>query len=379
MRTFLSSFGHAVKERFAGIRAYAIGLHVGDHGIHLVQFDHTSPKLALRAAASVRYAPDRETLLRSPRLLRECIEKAFKNQRFKGHRVVTCLPPEQLKVSVIDYKVRTGDREDEAVLKQAMERVDGGLEQWVVDYTPVRVTEYEAGERSALLAMAPRATVLAYLQQLQEAHLQVEALEIGPVAISRLVTCISRSEKTSNALVVNFGNERTYLTIISNRRLILDRMARFGEQPLLEELQRALDMSTDTARSLAYQYGVGPEPGGLAVGSDLTNADEIAGTVLGILKPAFGVLCEEIAKVLIYHASQMRGESVDVVYLLGSVARWPGIDRLLAGLLSLPVTTLNPISSFANSAQWFERADLDPVADLAIATGCALRETAVYG
>lgn len=374
LQALLRSFGRAVKGHLADRRPYPIGLHLGDYGLHLVQFDRGGPQPVLRAATSARHGTDRESLLNSPALLRDCLAQAFKSQRFRGRRVVTCLPPEHLKMSVIDYQVPAGSREEEAIVQQAQARVEGGLDKWVVDYVPVRTSEYDTGERSALLAMAPRTAVLEYLQRLQAAGLQVAALEIGPVAIARLVTRLSLGGQATEVLVVNFGKESTYLTIISGRRLMLDRMVRFGEQRLLAELQRALEVDAEAASALVYRYGVVTQAAAAVVGSDVTGSSPIAGTVAGILRPAFQVLCGEIAKILIYHASQVHGKSVDGVYLLGSVARWPGIEQMLAGLLSLPVATLNPLAAFADSQQLMGRTDLDPVADLAIATGCGLRE-----
>lgn len=380
IHTFLRDFGHAVRRRLSEMRAYAIGLHVGERGIHLVQFDRTRTTLTLRAAASVPYRLGRDTALKSPGGLSACINQAIQGRHFKGRRVITCLPPEHLKIAIVDYRVQAGASEEEAILQQARRWVDGALDQWVVDYSPVRTSQYEAGERSALLAMAPRTAVLAYLQQLQQAHLEVEALEIGSVAINRLIRCLALRENVNNVLVVNFGSERTSLTIISGRRLILDRMARIGEQSLLGELQHALEIGAEAARSLVYQYGVVAQPRCTSdAGTDLGYSNDIAGTVSRILKPAFRSLGEEIAKVLIYHASQMRGQSMDIVYLLGNVARWPGIESLLSQLLSLPVMTLNPLASFAAYQPVIVQAQLDPVADFAIAAGCALREAVVHG
>ncbi|MGF1613427.1 MAG: pilus assembly protein PilM [Gammaproteobacteria bacterium] len=379
LQALFRSFGRAVKGRLTDRRPAAIGLHLGDHGLHLVQFDSAGPTPVLRAATSARHGMDRQGLLNSPALLRDCLAQAFKSQRFRGRRVVTCLPPEHLKMSVIDYHVPAGSHEEEAVVQQAQARVEGGLEQWVVDYVPVRTSEYDTGERSALLAMAPRTAVLEYLQRLQAARLEVAALEIGPVAIARLVTRLSLGGQATEVLVVNFGKESTYLTIISGRRLMLDRMVRFGEKRLLAELQGALEVDAEAASALVYRYGVVTQATAAVVGSDLTPSPSIPGTVAGILRPVFKVLCGEIAKILIYHASQVHGKSVDGVYLLGSVARWPGIEQMLEGLLSLRVATLNPLASFAESQQLMGRTDLDPVADLAIATGCALREATGRG
>jgi Tfp pilus assembly PilM family ATPase len=73
-------------------------------------------------------------------------------------------------------------------------------------------------------------------------------------------------------------------------------------------------------------------------------------------------------------ASQTHGESVERIYLLGSVARWHGVDQLLNTLLTLPVETIpNPLNRFSLSAATQGGAETDAVPELAVATGLALR------
>jgi Tfp pilus assembly PilM family ATPase len=57
-------------------------------------------------------------------------------------------------------------------------------------------------------------------------------------------------------------------------------------------------------------------------------------------------------------------------FLIGSFARWPGADALLATLIDLPVTIPKP---FALAAKSGENADGAPRPELVIAAGLALR------
>ena len=82
----------------------------------------------------------------------------------------------------------------------------------------------------------------------------------------------------------------------------------------------------------------------------------------------------EVRKVLIYVASQSRGASIDAVYLLGSAARWPGTAPALEEFLNLPVEVLNPFCAFEANSDPAVLRGLDPVAGMATAIGCALRD-----
>ena len=112
----------------------------------------------------------------------------------------------------------------------------------------------------------------------------------------------------------------------------------------------------------------------VAANSDIEiGAREISNTLAEILKPMFIDLLAEIRKVLIYVASQSRGASIDAVLLLGSATRWPGTAPALEEILSLPVEVLNPFCAFAANSDPKVLRGLDPVAGMATAIGCALR------
>ena len=81
-------------------------------------------------------------------------------------------------------------------------------------------------------------------------------------------------------------------------------------------------------------------------------------------------LVEEINRILIYTASQTRGESVSRIYLLGSLARWPAVDKFLNSLTHLDVETIpNPLAAFAGGEA---AASMAPAPELATATGLSL-------
>src|SRR5260370_14019192 len=49
-----------------------------------------------------------------------------------------------------------------------------------------------------------------------------------------------------------------------------------------------------------------------------------------VLRPQLLALKAEVSKTLVYAASKTRGESVDKIFLVGGVARYPGIAALMS-------------------------------------------------
>jgi type IV pilus assembly protein PilM len=359
-------------DRGSSRRVGPIGLDFALERVNLLQLERNGAGLRIRAAASVAYPEEREALMGSPAALKALLRKARAGRPFAGRRVVTAMPRDTGRLFNLTYE-GAPDGDEAAVVRATQERLASDLKDWVIDYLPIRQSDSDKGERSAIVVAAPRAAVVEYLETLRQAGLEVEALEVGPVAIRRLVASLGQSGDDGNVLVINFGKTQTYLSAVWGRRLILNREVDFGEASVLEQLSRQLDLPLQEATALPYECGVyydqeadwGEEFAG--------TEDQAARAVAEILKPAFARLVQEVSKALIYASSVTRGASVHKVYLFGGIARWPGADRLLASLLSLPVEIPDPFQAFLANRNGSPSANLTPVAHLGLAAGFALR------
>ncbi len=142
---------------------------------------------------------------------------------------------------------------------------------------------------------------------------------------------------------------------------------------LVTQLSKAFKTNEDHAYKLLYKYGFGNDPGDAAAESITTDKHEIIQSIREILKPLFVELAEELNKVLIYTASETHGGSIERVYLLGSVARYPGAAPFMSDMLSIPTEVLNPFARFMTNKRRGILKDCNPVARIALATGMALR------
>jgi type IV pilus assembly protein PilM len=348
----------------------AIGLDLGSERLNLVQFGRDAAGCVVRAAASLPLPMPREQLLADPAALKTLLHQARTEHAFKGRRVVSCLHTSELRVFPVSVVVPQGQDESAALAAELRTRLGADVEQSVIDYLPIRGDDAEPTRRDALVAVAPRDRVLAYLAALERAGFDVAALDIGPAALARLIAQVNQLDTRApypNALAINFGRQRSYLSVIWGRRLVLDREIEFAEDALLARVARALGVDEGLAQRLLIDKGLQADPHG--EGQDV----EVARTLAEVLRPEFAALVAEVNKTLIYTASRSRGRGVDQVYLLGSVGRYPGADRLMHGLLSIPVEVLNPFRAFRSPLPAAELERLKPVAGIALACGLALR------
>jgi len=356
------------------VRVGPIGLDVALEAIHLVQLEAADDHHpVVRARASLDIKGSRQELLEQPHQFRSLIKRALAADRFQGNKAVLAMPSGMFRTVSINYR-HTGPKKKEAaaILRVMKDRLDGDLANYVLDYMPVRGRS-KSDEKLALVAVAERGPVVDYLELARKAGLDVQALEIGPLAISRLAGAISEEHESGNILVINSGRQASYLTLISGKDLLFDQEVAFGEQSLIREICETLDMPEHTARHLVSRTGVSPGNSGDPV-SDAIDESGLFNTLSEILKPQFMKLVDEVKRAFLYAASETRGRGVQEVYLLGSIARWPGSDQLLSNLTGSKVAKIpDPLSVFPSNEEDEAKAAGHSAPEIAVATGLALR------
>lgn len=377
----VSALARAIDRAKAKVRTRSDARQTGPIGVdfaldevHLVQLERDSTGAThVRARASIAYEASRDEALKSAAQLKGILRKAFVAGDFAGREAVLAMPSGLFRTMSINYKAGGGQEQEASAVAGVMaKRLQGNLNDYIVDYLPVKARS-SSEDRLALVAVSNRGPVLNFLEVTRKAGLKVQALEIGPVAIGRLVGSVAGTGESKNILVVNSGRRASYLTLLSGDDLLFDQKVSIGEDGLIAQVATALDLSAEAARELVIRTGVHPDSFAGAVG-DAINASGAYYTLAEILKPEFMKLVEEIKRAFLYAAAETRGATVSQVYLLGSVARWPGADRLLGNLADVEVArVLNPLTVFTSVHAELSDRHAQPAPEIAVATGLALR------
>ena len=106
----------------------------------------------------------------------------------------------------------------------------------------------------------------------------------------------------------------------------------------------------------------------------------LVGTLSEILKPKFLKLVEEIKRVCLYAAAETRGGAVSRIYLLGSIARWPGSEQMLSALTGSDVEKIpDPLALFPSATEPTHASSISAAPEIVVATGSALRGMQTHG
>lgn len=347
-----------------------IGLDIGADRIHLCQIrplEHG--RYSIYAKSSIEYPGGREKLLASPKKLKRMIGDALRQKKFKGKRVVALMPWEDVKIMLLTYKSTVSDVDGE-VVRMLAGRIEGSIEDYVVDYVPVRSNPGDE-EHMVVATISAREKVNRLLNALIGCGLEVDSLDIAPTALRRVVSALYTGHAADNVLLIHTYCDESYLTVISGRRLLFNQSVSFGETLLLERISAELDISLESSRALVSDHGLEKQALARAIGADT----DISATLLEIVKPCFLDLVNEINRVLVFTAAETHGVPVSRVCLLGSLAHWPGAQAVLMSLLDLEQpdgqTEFNQVFQDENDDTRIPWEGL--FSDISIAMGLALR------
>lgn len=348
-----------------------LGLDLGPDRLNLVQMELVGGRPTLRAMASLPYRCPRSELFGQPKILRSLLKDGFAQQPFKGHRVVSSLPADQVKIMTVSYRRAEGQAPAQAIAAELRERFKDELDKLVVDFSLLRLADPAAGQQEALVALAQREHAMKHLDLLTASGLEVLALDIGPAALARLVIHTGAKHTPEfpllpNALLINFGAQSSFLTVIWGRRLLLDRAVEFCENRLFKRLEQVLNMPRELAQRLLYAPA-------LATSQEPGPPDESSRMLAEVLYPEMTLLLQEVNKTLVYIASRTRGKSVDLIYLAGPLSCYDGLLHSLSTQLGVPVRRLNPVLEFSDDTRLLGQQALGMAAGMAQTAGLALR------
>ena len=357
-----------------------IGLDYDGISLRFVQIDRRASALTLRSAARLNVGPDLNEFLDSGPKAKRQIRDMLQRSGFRGNRIVTHAPSEDLRLMVLSYQLDAGASEPGVIVELARERMRSDLADYVIDYVPTRTSGDQQGERSALVALIPEETIVRHLERLERIGLAPEAIEIAPVAIRRLVVDLAERATHRTVLVLRFRPNCTQLTMLSGRRLLLYREVETGLDDIYDKVAKVLDCEGDVAAQLMSSYGVGALQELGLESSELSfedpegenpDLDGITGTLRETIRPALRPVIEQTHKAISYASFQTRGMSLDQIYLLEDAASCPGLDGLLSEMLQLPVKPLYPSEIVDSTASSHWR---DGGQEFSVALGMAMRE-----
>lgn len=162
------------------------------------------------------------------------------------------------------------------------------------------------------------------------------AADIYPVSFELEGQAIARAvldpKDRGSSMIVDFGANRTGITIVTNQTAMVTATLDFGGRVLAQNLAKELTISLEEADALKKQYG-------LSIAGEQKHIFSILATGISVLK-------DEINRRYIYwqdRRNQIGGfPPIDTIYLCGGHSNLPGLEEYLSSTLKLKVVQVNP-------------------------------------
>ncbi len=310
-----------------------LGIDIGSASIKLVELAPMGKdrwKL-LSAASMTSYQGGVTGNLANLAPFSQSVAKILKESGARSRRVVAALPEEQISSHVVEMPLMSDDEVRQALQWQVEQYIPIPAEKAVWSYQIIK-KDAQGGGMEVLLVAAAKNLVNAYTQILEQAGLEVVALETELMATSRAV--ISGAYPLS--MIVDIGAKGTDLGIIKNGLLVFSRTVPTAGEAFNRAITSTLGLDASQAEQYKRTYGF--------------VANQLEGKLAEAMRPVLVVIANEIKKTAEFYTSKHPGEEVKIVTLSGGVAALPDIVGAMSGLVGVEVAIANPFGKLVMDA-----------------------------
>jgi type IV pilus assembly protein PilM len=284
----------------------------------------------------------------------QSIVKMKKEAGIKSQRAIAALPEEQVSSHVVELPMMSDDEVKQALQWQVEQYIPIPADRAVWSYQIIH-KDQASGGMEVLLVAAAKNLVNAYINILEQAGLEVVAMETELMATSR-------SEVPKDfplSLVVDIGSKSTDVGVVQQGQLVFARTIATAGEAFTRAIQTALGLDAAQAEQYKNTYGF--------------SADKLGGKLVEAMKPVLNVIANEIKKTADFYTSKHTGEGIKLVTLSGGISVLPEMVGLLSGMVGMEVSIGNPFQKLEmDKNQTQALSGSGPIYGVAI--GLAMRE-----
>lgn len=243
--------------------------------------------------------------------------------------VIIALPETKIFTRVVyDLPFLTDDELSQAIRYAAEEFVPMPIPEVNLYYQIIfRSPKKEANSRTVVFVIAsPKTTIEKYLRVMQQADLNVVAIETEMIAAARALVSFNNYSPTT--LVVQMGSSNTDFAIVSDGLILLTRSIATGGAALTRAISQSFNFEVVQAEEYKKVYGL--------------VEDQLEGKLFRTLAPVVDVVANEAKRVIMAHETQNRQRPVKRVVLNGGSAHLPGLVSYFTNFLGLEVQEADP-------------------------------------
>ena len=343
-----------------GRKRTTVALDIGSGLIKLVVIDHGSgePVLTKVAFTSVVDGAIVEGEVMDPGIVADAVRGLLSTAGIKAKKVVTAVGGRDVIIKKISMDGMKEGEAREQIRWEAEQHVPFDMDNVELDFQ-ILDPEGEGLQMAVLLVAAKRELVETKQTLLSDVGLEAAVIDVDAFALHNAFELNYPDAMRGVVGLVNIGHEMTNVNILDDGIPVLTRDIMIGTRRFREDLQRERNMSADEADQLlrGFERNDALEPLLASRGEELAVGIERAAAFL--------------------QSSSRSASGLARIFTSGGGSRIPGLNRILADRLRLPVQTANPLERLQVADGVFDTMSLDEVAPLLmLPVGLALRTAA---
>lgn len=280
------------------------------------------------------------------------LKRLWADNRFECRNVILGITNQQVVVRPLDMPKLPPEQIAKALPFKAREVVPLPLDQALIDWIPLGDSDSNEMVPGLLIA-TPRQPVLAAVQAIEKASLQVARVDLSSFAALRAIA----DESCGVEAVVDIGAHMTNIVIHNHGVPKVVRAVTRGGQELTERIMDATGLEPDRAEEAKRMQGLSA--------SNRNFADIISEGVRPLLA--------EIRSSIHYFGATEGGATVQRVSLTGGGSALPGLAQLLGEHLSIQTDVVAPMQHIRNrlASKEIQKEDTE-LSATAVALGLAM-------
>ena len=343
-----------------GRKRTTVALDIGSGLIKLVVIDHGSgePVLTKVAFTSVVDGAIVEGEVMDPGIVADAVRGLLSSAGIKAKKVVTAVGGRDVIIKKISMDRMKEGEAREQIRWEAEQHVPFDMDNVELDFQ-ILDPDGEGLQMAVLLVAAKRELVETKQTLLSDVGLEASVIDVDAFALHNAFELNYPDAMRGVVGLVNIGHETTNVNILDEGVPVLTRDIMIGTRRFREDLQRERNMSADEADQLlrGFERNEALEPLLASRGEELAVGIERAAAFL--------------------QSSSRSASGLARIFTSGGGSRIPGLNRILADRLRLPVQTANPLERLQVADGVFDTMSLDEVAPLLmLPVGLALRTAA---
>ncbi len=343
-----------------GRKRTTVGLDIGSGLIKMVVIDHSSgePVLTKVAFASVVDDAIVEGEVVDTGIVTDTIKGLMSTAGVKTKKVATAVGGRDVIIKKVTMDRMKETEAREMIRWEAEQHVPFDMDSVELDFQ-ILDPEGDGLQMTVLLVAAKRELVETKMSLLAEVGLEPSIIDVDAFALHNAFELNYPDAQQGVVGLVNIGHEITNVNILDQGLPVLTRDIPVGTRRFREDMQRERGISAEEADQLLQGF----ERNELLDPFLETRGEELA---VGI----------ERAAAFLQSASRSSA-GLTRLYTTGGGSRIPGLNRVLADRLRMPVQLANPVERLQVADGVFDTMNIDEVAPLLmLPVGLALRTAA---